>query len=456
MNTIREQLRHPVIDADGHSIEFMPLVRDICKEIAGAEIALALEKSGCFEGMPSALEAKKQGGNPGIRPPWWALPARNTLDRATAMFPELLYGRLDEIGLDYAVLYPTHGLFALTIKPDELRRAACRAFNVYHSRFFDPYSDRLATVALIPMGSPEEAVEELHFAKAQGLKCILLGGMMGKSRQGRYQIEIAGFENELDYDPVWRTCVELGFSPTFHSSGMGWGSRTSPNNYVFNHIGNFAAAQEAICRGMFLGGVTYRFPELRFAFLEGGVGWACNLFADLVSHWQKRNIEHLAHYNPNNLDRQKFNQLFDQYAPNQFKERSGELENSLRILSNPAEDPASLDEFEAVGLTQESDIYDRFITPFYFGCEADDSMNPLAFNKKINPMDAELKVLFSSDIGHWDVPDMNGVLHEAFELVDDGLMSETNFEAFVYGNAASLLTANNPSFFADTVLQNKI
>ena len=83
-------------------------------------------------------------------------------------------------------------------------------------------------------------------------------------------------------------------------------------------------------------------------------------------------------------------------------------------------------------------------------------MNPLAFNKKINTMGAELKILFSSDIGHWDVPDMNGVLHEAFESVDDGLMSETNFEAFVYGNATSMLTANNPSFFTDTVLQNKI
>jgi hypothetical protein len=83
-------------------------------------------------------------------------------------------------------------------------------------------------------------------------------------------------------------------------------------------------------------------------------------------------------------------------------------------------------------------------------------MNPLAFNKNINPMNAELKILFSSDIGHWDVPEMSGVLVEAFEMVDDGLISNANFEAFVFGNAASMLTANNPSFFENTVLQGTV
>ena len=115
-----------------------------------------------------------------------------------------------------------------------------------------------------------------------------------------------------------------------------------------------------------------------------------------------------------------------------------------------------MDEFKAAGLSNERDIVDRFVTPFYFGCEADDGMNPLAFNKSINPMGAELKILFSSDIGHWDVPEMSGVLHEAFELVDDGLISDANFEAFVFGNAASMLTANHIGFFENTVLQGRV
>ena len=62
--------------------------------------------------------------------------------------------------------------------------------------------------------------------------------------------------------------------PRFHSHGEGWGSRTSISNYVYNHIGHFAAAGEAMCKSLFLGGVTRRFPDLKFLFLEGGVGWA--------------------------------------------------------------------------------------------------------------------------------------------------------------------------------------
>ena len=47
---------------------------------------------------------------------------------------------------------------------------------------------------------------------------------------------------------------------------------------------------------------TRRFPELNFAFLEGGVGWAASLFADLIGHWEKRNRDALENTNPANLD----------------------------------------------------------------------------------------------------------------------------------------------------------
>ena len=39
---------------------------------------------------------------------------------------------------------------------------------------------------------------------------------------------------------------------------------------------------EATCRSLWLGGVTYRFPTLAFGLLEGGVAYACALFADFI------------------------------------------------------------------------------------------------------------------------------------------------------------------------------
>ena len=35
---IRAQLSHPIIDGDGHTIEFMPLLHDFLKEVGGSEI----------------------------------------------------------------------------------------------------------------------------------------------------------------------------------------------------------------------------------------------------------------------------------------------------------------------------------------------------------------------------------------------------------------------------------
>ena len=36
---IRAQLDHPIIDSDGHLIEFLPLVRDLLVDLAGESVA---------------------------------------------------------------------------------------------------------------------------------------------------------------------------------------------------------------------------------------------------------------------------------------------------------------------------------------------------------------------------------------------------------------------------------
>jgi hypothetical protein len=59
-----------------------------------------------------------------LRPIWWAWATKNTLDRATATLPKLLYERLDETGIDFAVIYPSLGLSAPAIDDADLRRAA--------------------------------------------------------------------------------------------------------------------------------------------------------------------------------------------------------------------------------------------------------------------------------------------------------------------------------------------
>jgi hypothetical protein len=113
---------------------------------------------------------------------------------------------------------------------------------------------------------------------------------------------------------------------------------------------------------------------------------------------------------------------------------------------------ANLDDFSACEITRKSDWTDLYVTPFYFGCEADDKANAWAFKPAANPFNARLNAIFSSDIGHFDVPDMMDVLPEAWELVDDGLITTDDFRDFTFANAVRMFGTGNPKFFEGTAV----
>ena len=462
IDAIRARLDHPVIDGDGHLIEYTPTVRDFIAEDAGEDLARGFDSVVQGAALQRRIPYEKKRELGASRTAWWGLPARNTHDRATAMLPDLMYARLDELGIDYALLYPTYGLVVTALADTGLRCAMARAFNRYYAEVWGGHRDRLEPVAAIPMFTPEEAIAELdHAVGERGLKAVMMAGVIprpvpgAEATRGAQWIDCVGHDSTYDYDPVWRRCQELGVTPTFHAGGQGWGTRMSRTNYVFNHIGNFAAAGEATCRSLLLGGAPMRFPDLTFGFLEGGVAWGLNLFSDFLGHFAKRNREHIRHYDPAALDRAALAGHFDRYAPAAIRARLGELDAGLRMLSDPDEDPGALDEFAASGISCEEDAQRIFERQFFFGCEADDPMNALAFDTRLAPMGARLRAVFASDIGHWDVPDIRQVLPEAWELVERGLLDASGFRAFVCDNVAGMLEGTNPDFFAGTAVAGR-
>ena len=93
-------------------------------------------------------------------------------------------------------------------------------------------------------------------------------------------------------------------SIAFHSGFIGMTPYRSISSYVFNHLSMLAEGQQSLAKSLFLGGVTRRFPDLNFAFLEGGVAWAASLYSDLIGHWEKRNLRALhEHLDPQRIDR---------------------------------------------------------------------------------------------------------------------------------------------------------
>ena len=457
---IKNQLNHPVIDGDGHMIEYVPMVRDEIAKSFGKDLAKQFEQiiKGSQLSRQIPFEQKRSLGM--SRTAWWGLPTKNTLDRATAMLPKLMYERLDEMGIDFALLYPTYGLTVTALADNEMRCAMARAFNKVAAQVFAPYRDRLEPVACIPMFTPEEAAAELEYSINElGLKAVMMAGVIPRSFEGLEDNRAArhingiGHDSEYNYDLVWQKCEELGVSPTFHAGGQGWGTRISRTNYVYNHVGSFAAAGEASARSLFFGGVPMRFPNLRFAFMEGGIAWAASLHADIVGHFEKRNIEKIHNYDPSKLDMEKLQELYQNYAPGEFLDYMDEIQDALFMLSDPEEDRSLIDEFEESGVKTAADISKIFSSQFFFGCEADDPMNSLAFDESLHPSRIQLKSIFASDIGHWDVPDMSEVLLEAYELVENGNLSPDKFRAFSFQNAVDLW---GKEFFKGTVIESSL
>ena len=254
-----------------------------------------------------------------------------------------------------------------------------------------------------------------------------------------------------DYDPFWRRCIELKVAPVCHTSSRGIGYRASPTNYVFNHLGDFANGAEFFCRSLFFGGVTRRFPELTFGFLEGGVGWAVNLLNDIVEHWEKRNVDALErNLNPEKLDVELLARLFKEFGgPRLAPERLRASPQGYAITKRPE----VFDEFAACAMTEIGALRRLFVEPFYFGCEADDRMVSVAFNRRLNPLGRALKPVFGSDIGHWDVLDAVSILSEAWGLVNSKLLTPENFRDLTFVNPAMMHLAMNPDYFNGTVIE---
>jgi predicted TIM-barrel fold metal-dependent hydrolase len=458
---IRAKLDHPVVDADGHMIEATFAVLDFVKQVGGPKLAARYEKM-----LQPGQERRRRGAV------WIGNSGPGSIDRATAMLPKLMHARLDAMGIDFAVIYGTFALGVLGLNDDELRPVVYRAMNMLYADMFKGLEDRLTPVALIPTHTPEEAIAELDFAIGElGLKAIVMNGMIRRPAPAvaAQAPELAPYALGMHspamdvgdrYDPVWAKCVQLGVAPTCHNAFRGYAStHGSLANYVFNSLGSFAQGSDYFCRSLLFGGVPKRFPSLKFAFLEGGTSWAAQLYNSLFEYWQKRNLQALREtLDPAVLDVDLLADMFEHYGNDYLTaERIRAWPHHSDAQGSPIDlKPEDLDDFRPAGIEKPEDIRDIFVNNFYFGSEADDTMTAVGFDPKLNRFGIKLNAILGSDIGHWDVPDMTQVMVEAYEMLDDGLISEADFRDFTFGNVVAMHAGMNPDFFTGTVVENAV
>ena len=462
---IRERLGHPVIDGDGHVVELTAVFADFARDHGAGKLVDGVPM--LRQGDPEWVEPKltpEERRRIGLLASSWFFPADADYLASVALAPRY-YERLQDAGIDFSVLYPTLGLMIGALREDEQRVILSAIFNEWMAEQYKPFGDRITVAAVIPAFNPDEAVAEMVHAKELGAKVALIPSHIRRPLPGAAPekdpladlvpasfvaapwIDAFGLDSKYDYDPMWAKAVELGLPLACHSPGQGLNDRASVSNYVYNHIGHFAASGAAFAKSAFLGGVTQRFPNLRVALLEGGVAVGVEVLLGLAATFEKRSAG-LERLNPNNLDRELFLRLVVQSVPELAHYGPEQLINRYPRTAR--------DDFELAGVASVDDICDQFCTSFYWGCEADDPLVGLAFDSKVLPKGAKVRPILGSDIGHWDVTEFDQPLVEAYELLEKGILDHNQLHEFVLTNAVRFLTDANPNFFERTVIEKEV
>ena len=159
-----------------------------------------------------------------------------------------------------------------------------------------------------------------------------------------------------------------------------------------------------------MGGVTRRFPDLHFAFLEGGVAWAAQLYADMLGHFEKRNSDVVGQFDPRRFDLDlcascsRVRHRSHRRSARPRRAQRGEGPGLLRPLGTTL----GFDDFAESAASTERPRTSSTSSPGSSTSAARPTtrMNALAFDTACLPRGARLNAMFASDIGHWDVPDM--------------------------------------------------
>ena len=218
----------------------------------------------------------------GRLPPEWK---PNTTTRTQGPFPQLDHMRnhltinppgafvdpgpdgwqrfLDVLGFEAAVLYPTAGLAYGKMIDVELAVGTARAYNDWLHAVYLQRDPRLRGIGLIPFQEPEAAVSELRRIVTEYRMCGAL-------------IPSTGLRSHLGdkiYWPIYAEADRLGCALAVHGgahSGLGFDQL---NDFAAVHALGHPLGVAIVFASLAINGIFERFPNARFGFMEGGVGW---------------------------------------------------------------------------------------------------------------------------------------------------------------------------------------
>ena len=471
---VREQLDHPVIDADGHWVELFPVFFDYIAEVGSpADVDTFRARYGHrFHGWYELTVEERRRATVAATVVLGGADQRARPRRDRTARPLLRQPRRAGASTS-PIVFPSVGLtLGRDIADPELSNVAIRAYNTMVADLFSPYLDRMVPVGVLSLAEPTEAIEQLEHAHALGLKVLVTGGTIPRTIEAdaewqpdpakrRVYIDALGVDSPYDYDPVWQKFVDLGIPVTSHSGSHGL-ARPQPVVELRGQPPRPLRAEPPHLRPQPVPGRRDRTvprPSTSASSRAASGGRATSTATSSVTgrsatagSWTSTSSR------PTSTPRSSAGSSSSTPpATRATRARSTTSSPGTSTRSSPTrrrrssrERDLDSDDFARVHIEGPDDIRRLFARNFYFGCEADDPMTSIAFNEK---MGLQLKPLLGSDIAHFDVIDATEVLEEAYELVEHGHITEHNFREFTFSNVVQLYRGMNPEFFTGTVVE---
>ena len=164
--------------------------------------------------------------------------------------------------------FPSFVLLAPQPKADEYeyRLAGIRAHNRWIADWCAEYPDERAGIGQIFLNDVAEAIKDLHFIAEHDLR----GGVLIPTLAP--DVKYIAPLYDPAYDPIWRTCEELGIVVNAHggSGAPDYGGYPVDN---LLYIMDAAFYSQRPLPQLMLSGVFERFPRLRFVMTELGCSW---------------------------------------------------------------------------------------------------------------------------------------------------------------------------------------
>ena len=176
----------------------------------------------------------------------------------------------DRDGIDAEVVFPNKGL-AMWATPDAaFALAQCQVWNDWAWEVFGPYVERMSPAAALATADLEGSIAEVTRVAAMGFRLLTLPC---KPVWGAHDVEHPNYNLPV-FDPLWAVIQDADLAVTFHVS-TGRDPRASRGNggAVINYVSHSLSPTIEPVANLCASGVLERFPRLRFATIEAGIGW---------------------------------------------------------------------------------------------------------------------------------------------------------------------------------------